>query len=135
MLFKWKESFSVGVEELDNQHKKLFEIGSRIYDIASLKDGFDHYDEIMQVVGELRDYTVYHFGFEENLMKSYGYSDLENHQVQHRFFVKRLERIINKDIDDQQETTMMEIVTFLADWVANHILQSDMQYKSLLSEK
>lgn len=135
MIFKWKDSYSVNIAEIDKQHKKLFEIGARIYDVANLNDDYDHYDEIMEIMGELKDYTVYHFGYEEKLMAEHGYSDLDTHQVQHKFFIKRLEKILKKDIDDQQQETVGELLNFIADWIAGHILQTDMKYKDFLNAK
>ncbi len=134
-MIRWKDTYSVNVEEIDNQHKKLFEIGGRLYDLSSLKDDFDHYDEIMDIIGELRDYTIYHFNFEEELLKKNGYEEIENHSIEHDFFVKKLKRIEKKDIDGQQGQTIMEITEFLIDWVSSHILKSDMQYKPYLNSK
>lgn len=134
MLFKWKDSYSVNVKEIDIQHRKLLEIGSRVYDLASLKDDYDHYDEIMEILEELKDYTIYHFGYEEDLMKKHGYDDLDMHQMEHTFFIKKVERILRKDIDSRQDETVMEIVQFIADWVSSHILQSDMKYKVFFNE-
>ncbi|MDF2523932.1 MAG: bacteriohemerythrin, partial [Clostridiales bacterium] len=54
MSFKWKNEYNCNVSDIDEQHQKLFEIGSRIYYMASLNDGIDHYDEIIAVLEELK---------------------------------------------------------------------------------
>ncbi len=134
-MLKWKDSYSVNVEEIDNQHKKLFEIGISLYNLSSLKDDFDHYDEIVNIIDELRDYTIYHFNFEEDLLRKNGYEDIESHSIEHDFFVKKLKRIEKKDIDGQQNQAIMEMTEFLIDWISSHILQSDMKYKAYLNSK
>lgn len=135
MSFKWKDSYSINIAEIDEQHKKLFEIGDRVYDIVLLDDDYDHYDEIVEIIEELRDYTIYHFEYEEKMLQKHGYNELEFQHFQHSFFVKRLEKIVSKDIDEDQKETTKEIIEFLADWITNHILQSDMKYSHFLNAK
>jgi hemerythrin len=135
MLFKWKDGFSCNIEEIDQQHKKLFEIGSRLNSIVSLQDGYDHYDEIMEVLGELKDYTVYHFDYEEALLRKYGYEDLEVHEIEHKMFVEKLMKIYKKDIDGNQQKVTLDVLMFVADWIAAHILKTDMQYTGFLNTK
>lgn len=132
MIFKWKESFSIGIEEIDRQHKRLFEIGGEIYNLAVLKDGQDHYDEIMALLSSLKDYTVYHFGFEENLMKKYDYDKIEEHKEQHDIFIGKLIDIESQDIDSSQKKIILDILDFIVNWISSHILGSDFKYKEVL---
>ncbi len=134
-MITWKEEFSVNFEEIDNQHKRLFEIGSKIYDIIELNDNCDHYDEIMEILNELTDYTVFHFEYEENLLKNLGYTELEHQKFEHMFFVKKLRKLASKDIDKDQTESASDIAKFVIDWVSGHILKSDMKYKDFLKEK
>jgi len=68
VAFEWKDRYSLNIGEIDKQHKRLFEIGARVYDLAVLNDSYDHYDEIMKTLDELLEYTEYHFRYEENIM-------------------------------------------------------------------
>lgn len=134
-MLRWKEIYKCNVEEIDNQHKKLFEIGSRVFELASLKDGCDHYDGIMDVLQELKDYTIYHFNFEEKLMLENKYEEYENHKVEHDFFIKKIMRLEKKDIDKQQNEALIDIINFVADWISSHILKTDMEYKEFFNSK
>jgi len=134
-MIKWKEEFSVNIREIDEQHKRLFEIGSKIYEIIELNDNCDHYDDIMEVLNELTDYTVFHFEFEENLMRNYGCEELESQQFEHMFFIKKLKKLTDKDIDKQQTETESDIIKFIIEWISGHILKSDMKYKQFFNEK
>ena len=75
-MFEWKDEYSVNVKDIDEQHKRLFEIGAKIYEVAVLDDQYDHYDEIMAIMSDLTEYTVFHFDFEEKLLSSCGYDQL-----------------------------------------------------------
>jgi len=132
MFFKWRDAFKMDIPEIDAQHKKLFEIGSRLYELISLKDNYDHYDEIMQIIDELRNYTKYHFNYEEELMKQKNFEDYEAHKIEHDYFIKKIARINIEDIEEDQEKVMLEMVEFIADWISGHILKTDKNYREIL---
>jgi len=129
MYFEWKDSYSVNVAEIDKQHRKMFEIGGRISDLVLANDGYDHYDEIMSILQELTEYTVYHFDFEEKLMEQHGYKDLDSHKFEHIFLTKKISKLQGKDIDTDQKNATVDLIAFVSDWIAGHILQTDMKYK------
>lgn len=131
-MFKWQDKFSCSIPEIDKQHRKLFEIGSRIYETATLNDDCDHYDELMQTLDELVEYTKYHFSYEEKLLQKCNYPDYPTHKIEHDFFIKKVQKIAGKDLEENQNQTLMEIVKFVADWIAGHILDTDMKYKECL---
>jgi hemerythrin len=135
MSFKWKEQYSVGVSEIDKQHKRLFELGAQIYDLAKLNDGFDHFDEIVDIIQELRDYTRYHFQSEEELMDKYQYPSARLHKLEHFSFIRKLNDLDLQEIDDDQNRAVIKLLDFVIDWIVNHITKSDHQYKQFFSEK
>lgn len=135
MIFKWKDAYGCNIQEIDSQHKRLFEIGSKVFEVASLKDEFDHYDEIINILEELKEYTVYHFAYEEKLMQENNYEGYEEHKVEHDFFIKKIKRIERKDLENAQSEAILDIIAFVADWVSNHILKTDMNYKKFFNEK
>lgn len=135
MIFKWKPAYSCNIAEIDKQHKNLFEIGSRIYDAAAVNDGYDHYDEIMSIIEELKNYTIKHFAYEEKLMEENNCPILDIQRIEHKFFIKKLQRLETKDTENQQNESLMEMVAFVADWVSSHILKTDMEYKDFLNSK
>lgn len=134
-MFKWKEKFSCNIEEIDNQHKTLFDLGQRIYNVVSLNDGYDHYDEILNTISALQNYTVYHFDYEEKLMEDYNYPDIENHKKQHKAFIHKVTNLDAEYIDDHQKKVSMDLLVFILDWIETHILKSDMNYKDFLNKK
>jgi hemerythrin len=135
MAFFWKDEYSTNIAIIDEQHKRLLDLGSKLYYQISLKDGVDHYDEIMKVLSDLKNYTIYHFKCEEELLEKYGYEDITRHKIQHAGFINKILQIEKEDIDMKQEKISMEIIVFIADWITNHILKTDHQYKDFLHEK
>lgn len=136
MSFKWKESYSLDIDEIDNQHKKLLKIGEEVYDIAILDDGYDHYDEIMVVIDKLLEYVEYHFNYEENMLKQYNYGELHSQEEQHSSYIDKVKLIASReDIDDNQRKTILDILDFLSQWITSHIIVSDRKYAIYLKEK
>jgi hemerythrin-like metal-binding domain len=135
MLITWKDSFSCGITEIDAQHKKLFEIAGRIYDISTQRREVDKFDEINEVIEELKDYTVMHFKYEEKLMQQYGYEDYDNQKVEHDFFVKKIQRIEKKDLENEQTEAVVDMISFVTDWISSHILKSDKKYVEFFLSK
>lgn len=127
-MFEWKNSFSCKIKDIDEQHIKLFEIGFRLYEMVSLDDDTDHFDEITSILNELTDYTEYHFSFEEKMLEKEGYSDFEMHKIEHDFFIKKIKKLSKIDIDEDQKDAMLKMVAFVADWISSHILKTDAQY-------
>lgn len=125
-LFEMKNEYMLGVKIIDEQHAKLFEIGDRAYEL--LKNSFtdDKYDNIMDIFDELKDYTVIHFRDEEEYMESVGHKKLFSHKIEHEEFIKKVSSVDIKKIDDNQDEAIMDILSFLAKWLEEHILEKDM---------
>lgn len=135
LVFKWKDEFSVNIESIDQQHKELFNIGNSLYEIVSIKDGVDRYDEIVEVLHNLMDYAVYHFSFEEKMMVDNGYPKIHQHKRQHDSFIAKVRSIDEEEIDERQKKIGMDLIIFIANWIENHILKTDMEYKEFLNGK
>lgn len=134
MSFKWKDRYNLNISEIDSQHRKLFEIGARAYDLAMVDDSYDHYDEIVSILQELLDYTEYHFNFEERLMESYKYDGYGAQKQEHGFFISKIRAMISKDIDSDQKKAVTEVIDFLSEWISSHILFSDRKYAAYFEE-
>jgi hemerythrin len=127
-LLVWRDEYSVGVEMLDNQHKKLFEIGNNI--ILALREDstVDRNDKITSLLKDLKDYTIYHFKSEETFMKEINYDKYLPHKSEHDAFIKRLEEVKLRAFDNEQDVYLQELLKFIIGWISNHILKSDLKY-------
>ncbi len=125
-MFEMKEKYKTGVPQIDAEHEKLFEIGERAYQL--LKDQYytDKFDKIVEVIGELREYTVYHFKNEEDYMESINYKRLFTQKMDHADFIKKIDEVNLSKVDENQDEAIMEILTFLNEWLINHIIEKDL---------
>jgi hemerythrin len=124
-MFNWKQDYVVGVEIIDTQHKKLFEIGNRAYELLKDKFRTDKYDEIISILTELKDYTIFHFKTEEEYMMSIGYKKFFSHKVYHNDFIETINNIDLSKVDKNQNEYIMELLEFVAKWINDHILEKD----------
>jgi hemerythrin len=135
-MLQWKDSYSVNVQVIDDQHKQLFAIAGKLMDlIKSSSEEEDRYEEIREVLNELKNYTEYHFDYEEQLLRRNGYDIVDDHKVQHEEFIGKLSDLQKQDIYIKQKNAMMNILTFLIDWISEHIVKEDIMYGKFLNEK
>jgi len=126
-MYEFKEEFRVGIDFIDDEHKKLFEIADRAYNV--LMDEFipDKYDYIVDIINELKDYAATHFKHEEEYMESIKYRRLLSQKVMHNDFMEELSKYNIYELDNEnQKEVILEILNFLNDWLINHILKADM---------
>ncbi len=126
-FLSWHERYSVGHAEIDAQHQKLFELVNLFDDVIQM--GIP--GELNRIVDDLISLSVAHFRFEEQLLQGADFPRLAAHRKLHEELIVQVKemRIQMKDGGHQ---SMKGIVRFLADWLTNHILREDMEYKPYL---
>lgn len=127
-LFQWTDEYSVGVEEIDNQHRTLFELINRLFMAAVNRE---HESAIPEILAVLIDYTRTHFSLEEELLADVGYADLEAHHEEHLRFIEKMETVTRKYQEGKVVT--FELINFLKRWLKEHILETDQHYRSAIA--
>ena len=127
-MYQWSDEYALGIDEIDQQHRQLIEIANQVYGIMNDQWRLDKYNQILTVLGELKDYTIYHFKFEEEYMASIGYKKRFSHALEHNAFVEKLNAVDLKKVDEQQEEYLRELLVMITDWVVNHIMNTDRLY-------
>lgn len=131
MMFNWQDSYSVGITTMDDQHKQLIGIISDLYDAMAKGKGRQILDEVFT---RLEEYTLTHFRSEEKLMKLYGYPDYQCQLEQHQKFVDQLVSLRKKSASTT-EPVSVQTVSFMRDWLINHILKEDKKYTAFFEGK
>lgn len=127
---EWKAEYSVGVPELDAQHKELIELINR------LTEAGNRTAVIADVLAALDRYVKEHFRLEEQMMRTCGYEHEAEHEVQHRVFEEWLLSIkLTYGFSASTEAFSATVNAFLRNWLINHILKSDMAYKPVLARR
>jgi len=128
---EWEDSFSVGVEIFDNEHKKLIEIINRLHLALLMKET----DAVMgKTLKDLIDYTITHFAHEEENMANQTYPEFFKHKKEHDELIKKVQDY-KTQIESGKTTISLSIMNFLKDWLMGHILGTDMKYKDFFAGK
>lgn len=128
--FVFTAKYYTGIELVDKEHRKLFEIIGEVNALIHNDLLHDKYDEIVRLLDELREYTKFHFEDEEAYMQKINSPMLEAQKRAHQAFVDKLMSIdLDKleEIDDNQQEYLHELIEFLGGWLINHILKMDTQ--------
>jgi hemerythrin len=123
-LIDWTNDLSVGIEEIDEQHKILVSLVNRLY------QGIIHQTDVVvlqEILNELVQYTVVHFSVEESLMRIFDYSGYEEHKQYHQELTKQV-KDLNEKFKSGKATISMELLSFLRKWLTNHIMVEDKKY-------
>ncbi len=126
----WDRILSVGVDEIDDDHRKLVSIFN-ILNHAVLDGESPRY--VAAVLAELINCTVWHFSHEERLMLKHRYDAMDEHQAEHQELIKsaqELQQVLlrgDKPMVDEQ-------IEFLEHWLTEHILTADLRLGSYLSQ-
>jgi hemerythrin len=129
-MIVWKEEFVTGIPIIDEQHRKLFEIGERLYGMLDNPETADHSESLKQVLKELTGYAKYHFEFEEGLLEAAGYPALEVQEREHERFFAKVEELSAKDLEINPVETTREVLEYVLQWIGTHILEKDMDYQT-----
>ncbi|MCG8615311.1 MAG: bacteriohemerythrin, partial [Desulfobacterales bacterium] len=87
-----------------------------------------------RILTELTEYTVFHFGFEEEQFDRFGYPETTAHKKVHQELVAQVSAF-GKEFSEGKASVTMDLMDFLKDWLKNHIMKTDMAYAPFLKEK
>lgn len=127
----WKDKYSVGIESIDQQHKKLINLINMLQTSVDYSTGEEFERECLAAVV---DYTKTHFVYEEGLMSKYGYPDFVAHKAQHQKMIDKVDELLSA-YAEHPESTMQDALDFLKQWLIRHINGTDKQYSEFLVSK
>ena len=129
----WDDSLSIGVKEIDRQHKELIEKLDAVTDAIEKNQGEG---TIAQTLDFLLDYTVEHFSTEESFMIKHDYPDLEFQKLQHKEFKESINQMIEDfELDGASKEIADHIKDFLFIWLKKHIWEVDLPLAQFVSKK
>lgn len=130
-FINWNDMYFVGVQPIDNQHKKLVEIINRI--AKSMKSS-NNKGSLERLVYELVSFIETHFKFEEEFMTRYNYNDYERHRYEHEKLNDEIKRFYD-DFKNGLPVLNQEIMYFLRNWLMDHILVNDKKFGKFLQSQ
>lgn len=127
----WKEEYSVHINEIDEQHKKLIAL---INALEECPQTGDFKLTVSTTLDELMEYVNIHFETEEDFFKRCNYEGAFEHQEIHDAIKSELNKKINHIIN--REITSLDVIglyNFLNKWLDTHILDEDQKYVEALA--
>ncbi|NOS36400.1 MAG: bacteriohemerythrin [Deltaproteobacteria bacterium] len=133
MSLQWTKALSVGISEIDDQHKELF---GKINKMLNIIVESSEIDETGKVIDFLDEYVVSHFATEEGLMKRFDYPDLEYHLQQHGEFTREFYLFRERCRKEGPSRFLaIQIEEMMVEWWTNHINKVDKVLGSFLMDK
>ena len=123
----WKDSFNIGVKEMDDQHMLFAGYINELYEAIQLGKTED---VVAPMLDKLTAYSKTHFAAEEKMLKYNNYPMLETQIKQHAYFV--LELISLKSSYQNKTQTAQNMLLFVKDWLLHHITTEDLKYAELV---
>ncbi|MEE9591511.1 MAG: bacteriohemerythrin [Thermodesulfobacteriota bacterium] len=133
MELQWTKALSIGIDEIDNQHKELF---IRINNLLDTMGQKKEIEEVGRVFGFLEDYVKTHFNTEEGYMSRYNYPEYQSHRAQHREFIKDFSLFKEKfEREPPSGFLVIQFGNMLVEWWINHIRKVDKSLGAFLNTK
>lgn len=129
-LVEWSDQLSVGVVQIDNEHKKLVGLLNELNRALQAGTGQGALGGILE---GLYQYTCYHFAHEEILFLGANYPDYEKHCKLHKILTTKVLEIYT-DFQSEKSTVQPEqVLEFLKVWLSQHILGADKEFGMFLN--
>lgn len=125
MAIKWTEDLSVGVENIDAQHKIWFEKADNLFQAGRMGKSREIIAEMLNFLDE---YTKLHFKDEEAYMEKINYPDIEKQKAAHRSFIEELAKL-KKNYEESGGNIALIISAnqMIVNWLTKHISNMDKQ--------
>lgn len=130
-LFVWTETYSVQIQAIDDQHRRL---------VAYMNDWYEHanrgeIEHACDALEALARFAAIHFQSEEHLLERHGYDGLEPHREAHGKLLEVFDKLSDRFAANPEPKRIERLSKFLKTWLASHILDMDKRYAPYLNGK
>ena len=130
-IMTWSDEYKVNIAHLDEQHKTLMQMINELNN--SMESGSER-SAIGSILDKLVAYAANHFKAEEKLFDEHGYADTDSHKAKHVDLTNQVLDFQKKFKDGSADVTA-DLMSFLKNWLSDHILGTDKKYGSFLNSK
>ncbi len=129
----WTPNLSVGIDEIDEQHKMWFEKAEKLFEAGKAHQAKEYIGELLNFLDE---YTKKHFADEEKYMLSINYPEYAAQKVAHEDFIKRLAKLRSDyDASGGSLLVILNANQIVVDWLINHISNMDKKIGQFVANK
>lgn len=128
-LIEWKEQYSLGVPEVDHEHRELIALINALYE--SVKQSSSDAD-VADFLGELYVRISAHFALEEKIMRDNDYDEYEDHKADHESLLDGIRDLM----DDYEDGVYVDVERFgkrLDEWFSEHFRTRDARLHKKIS--
>ena len=124
-MFEWKNRYNIGVELVDTEHKKLFDLLTELGDDVSA--GEKDRGELDVALESLLEYANHHFIHEEELMEKSKIDPrhIKRQKMEHKSFFYDIEKLRQHSVDDKLKDRYERLLQFVTSWLVFHTLRTD----------
>jgi hemerythrin len=128
---KWRNEYSVGAKDIDDQHRNLLDTINTL-----LEEQSDKYEEskFSPALFTLIHYAYTHFATEEQYLLHVHFPDLNNHILEHIDFIMKTLDLALK-VKNSNDESRLELLEYLTGWYSSHVLGTDRKYIPFLASK
>ena len=125
----WRPEYSIGIADVDDQHKHLLSLLGRV---GVLAGGAADGRELAKVFGELQEYAAYHFSSEEHLLHAamLPMAHAQQHLAAHRQYWREVAQLEERVAGDH--SVAPALYKFLQHWWLDHICRVDRELGDLI---
>lgn len=133
MAKEWTDDLSVGVEEIDKQHKEFIAALNALLDAMSKGKGSE---EISGLLFFIEGYVDKHFKLEEEYMRRFMYPQYRAHKAIHDGFIREMAEL-KKEFMEKGEAIrlIIKVEKNMLDWLLKHIKEVDKKLGAFLKGK
>jgi len=122
LFMEWSDNLNTGIDTIDLQHRKIVDYINELHRASQVADR----ELVGTVLRGLIDYTISHFGFEEEMLKNHHYDDLEEHKKRHEKFIGRIRTHLANH--EKGANVARALTGELQIWLIAHISREDQRY-------
>lgn len=120
-LIHWKDDYSVGVPEVDLEHRELIALINAAHDEMQ-REGTP--DSVTRFLGEIYTRIAAHFALEEKVMRAEKYDQYLDHKTDHERLLDEIRDIMDA-YDDGQLYDEAQFARVLSAWFVGHFSSHD----------
>lgn len=120
-----------GIEEIDNQHKEIFEFFEHMFETSKTNKGLS---AIIKVAENLGSLLQKHFETEESYMEKYNYPEIEMHKKEHANIISEYLKIKSNLLNGKYDLTYIAKVLVDSNYIINHANIYDVKLATFFRE-
>jgi len=129
---KWKDDYATGDDEIDRQHRSLFEFSEDFREVLHAGHGVGAYEGFLEFLGI---YVRVHFGYEEQCMRAARCPAACRNKKEHGHFLTLIERETARyQAEGYSPAAAAALLDMIDDWLASHILRVDVRLRDSLAK-